>query len=89
MTEWVPIALGLFGVIQAAGLWIATRGLNRINRMGEDVRQMDGRVGRLEEWRVGHDKQDDEREHRHEGAHADLWRALDHDWPPHRRRTGE
>lgn len=37
---------------------------------------MNGRVGKLEEWRDGHDKQDDERERRHGDVHTDIHREI-------------
>jgi hypothetical protein len=40
------------------------------------LRTINGRIGKLEEWREGHDKQDDEREERHDKAHGTIHEEL-------------
>jgi hypothetical protein len=37
---------------------------------------LNGRVGKIEEWRDGHDKQDDERERRHDESHRAFHEEL-------------
>ncbi len=49
----------------------------KLDAILKQLLHVNGRLGKLEEWREGHDKQDDEREERHEKAAETLHEELD------------
>jgi hypothetical protein len=43
----------------------------------DELKKLNGRLAKMEEWRIGHDKQDDERHERDQEAHAEFGRAIE------------
>jgi hypothetical protein len=48
----------------------------KLDEILDHLRIMNGRIGKLEEWRDGHDKQDDERDRRNDEAHRTIHEEL-------------
>ncbi len=79
--------LGPIGVLVVLGLVIYLKigpqfdrkhaeNSKKLDSILEQLRIQNGRVGKLEEWREGHDKQDDEREQRHDKTHGIIHEEL-------------
>ena len=73
--EWLGLLQGLLVPVLGYGAWI-------LRDIRNQLRTLNGRMIKIEEWRELHDKQDDER---HRDLTTQLGRLSDRRWPGSRK----
>ena len=58
------------GLLQVAGLWLATQAISYREKILSELQKVNGRLTTGEEWRRGHDRHTDEQNDRLSGLEA-------------------